>query len=221
MLYLVAYFLHQTPPAIELISVEYQFVKFLHTLCFEGWDGALFRGLGCWDSVDSVVKLLGVVGGGRVCLLFVFNVWSWVVFCCLLVLVNVLLDGVDECCGCGVVGFCCVVLLSCTLAFGGSAFFIVMMFAYSVSVSVFFVICSSRVWFFALILFTTLSMFLFGDLVMKSFGDDEVTIRIGVDVDESEAKFIISIVLELFSDDRSIWISGCCFCADSLLFIRG
>ena len=34
--------------------------------------------------------------------------------------------GVDECCGCCVVGFCCVVLLSYGLACGGSAFFIVM-----------------------------------------------------------------------------------------------
>ena len=49
---------------------------------------------------------------------------------------------------------------------------------------------------------------------MKSFGYDEVTIRIGLDVDESEASFIISIVLELVSDDRSIWISGCCFCTN-------
>ena len=54
-------------------------------------------------------------------------------------------------------------------------------------------------------------MLLFGDLVMKCFCDDEVTIRIGLDVDESEARFII--VLEMVSDDRSIWISGCCFCA--------
>ena len=76
-----------------------------------------------------------------------------------------------------------------------------------------FVVCSSRAWLFALFRSTTLSMFLFGDLVMKSFGDDEVTIRRGLDVDESEARFVISIVLELVSDDRSIWISGCCFCA--------
>ena len=80
--------------------------------------------------------------------------------------------------------------------------------------SVSFVFCSSRAWFFALSRSTTLSMFLFGVLVMKSFGDDEVSIRIGLDVDESEARFIISLVLELVSNDRSIWISGCCFCAD-------
>ena len=80
------------------------------------------------------------------------------------------------------------------------------------SVSVSFVVCSSRAWLFALIWSTTLSMFLLGDLVMKPFGDHEVTIRIGVDVDESEARFIISIVLELVSNDRSIWISEFGFC---------
>ena len=90
---MVSYILHHTSPAMKLILVEHQFVKFRHILCIEGWDWVLFRGLGCWDSVDVVVvSLLCVLSCCCVCLCFVFDVWSWVVFCNLVVLVVFLLD---------------------------------------------------------------------------------------------------------------------------------
>ena len=77
----------------DKLLVEYQFVEFLYVLCIERWDGALFRGLGCWDSVGvNFVWLLVVVFSCRVCLGFVFDVWGGVVFCRLWVLRIVLLD---------------------------------------------------------------------------------------------------------------------------------
>ena len=92
------------------------------------------------------------------------------------------------------------------------------------------VVCASGCLLVALIFSTTLSMFFIGDLlgdlsvksrlglVMKSFGDDDVTIRIGLELDESEARFIISTVLEFESADISIWNRGCCFCFACCLF---
>ena len=84
----------------------------------------------------------------------------------------------------------------------------------SVSGSLLFVLFFSRL-VGCFILLTTLSMCLldFGDLLIKSFGDDEVTIRIGLAADESGAKLTISIVVELLNVDKSIWINDCCFCA--------
>ena len=99
------------------------------------------------------------------------------------------------------------------------------------SESVSFVVCASCCLLDALTFSTTLSIFFFGDLlgdlsvksrveiVMKSFGDDDVMIRIGLELDEPEARFIISIVLEFESADRSIWTRGCCFCFACCLFL--
>ena len=61
-------------------------------LSVEGWDGALFQGLGCMGSGYFVVLLFWCVVSGCIAWLwFVLDVWSWVMFCWLVVFLIVLL----------------------------------------------------------------------------------------------------------------------------------
>ena len=72
--------------------VKYQFIQLFHVFSVEGWDWALFQGLGCVGSVClAVLWMWCVVGGCAAWLWFVLDVWGWVMFCWLMMFLVVLL----------------------------------------------------------------------------------------------------------------------------------